>query len=178
MNNINELLLGDNSERAFRIIVHAYQDKVIRFISLFVSNSQECEELASDIFISLWTNRHKLSDVDDLDSYIFVMAKNRALNHLRKGKTELVDLDSFQVDAFHNTETTPESIYISQEEVAVLNAAINELPQKTKMAFHLVRENKMKYKDAADILGVSIKTIEKQVATAVAKLKERLSDKR
>ena len=156
------------------MIVNAYQDKVIRFISLFVHNDQECEELASDVFVSLWTNRQKLADVDDFDSYIFVMAKNRALNHLRKGKAELIDLDSFQVDAFHNTETTPESIYISQEEVEILNAAINELPQKTKMAFHLVRENKMKYKDAAEILGVSIKTIEKQVAAAVAKLKERL----
>jgi len=78
------------------------------------------------------------------------------------------------VDAFHNTNTTPESIYISQEEVEKLNAAINELPQKTKMAFQLVRENKLKYKDAAEILGVSIKTIEKQVAAAVAKLKEKL----
>ncbi|MEI7503614.1 MAG: sigma-70 family RNA polymerase sigma factor [Paludibacter sp.] len=174
MNGIKELLVGEHSERAFRMIVNAYQDKVIRFISLFVHNDQECEELASDVFVSLWTNRQKLADVDDFDSYIFVMAKNRALNHLRKGKAELIDLDSFQVDAFHNTETTPESIYISQEEVEILNAAINELPQKTKMAFHLVRENKMKYKDAAEILGVSIKTIEKQVAAAVAKLKERL----
>jgi len=113
--------------------------------------------------------------VEDLDSYIFVMAKNRALNHLRKGKAELIDLDSFQIDAFHNTETTPESIYISQEEVEILNAAINELPQKTKLAFHLVREDKMKYKEAAEILGVSIKTIEKQVASAVSKLRERLS---
>ena len=174
MNGIKELLVGEHSERAFRMIVNAYQDKVIRFISLFVHNDQECEELASDVFVSLWTNRQKLADVDDFDSYIFVMAKNRALNHLRKGKAGLIDLDSFQVDAFHNTDTTPESIYISQEEVEILNAAINELPQKTKMAFHLVRENKMKYKDAAEILGVSIKTIEKQVAAAVAKLKERL----
>ena len=174
MNQISEFLLGDNSERAFRVIVHAYQDKVIRFISLFVHNNQEYEELASDVFLSLWSNRDKLVDVSDFDSYIFVMAKNKALNHLRKGKADLVDLDSFQVDAFHNTETTPESIYISQEEVEILNAAINELPLKTKMAFHLVRENKMKYKDAAEILGVSTKTIEKQVASAVAKLKEKL----
>ena len=174
MTGIKDLLVGEHSERAFRMIVNAYQDKVIRFISLFVSSRLECEELASDVFISLWKNKDNLSDISDLDNYIFIVAKNKALNHLRKGKAELIDLDSFQVDAFHNTDTTPESIYISQEEVEILNAAINELPQKTKMAFHLVRENKMKYKDAAEILGVSIKTIEKQVAAAVAKLKERL----
>ncbi len=175
MNSIKDFLNGENSERAFRFIVRTYQVKIIRFISLFVHNDQECEELASDVFLSLWTNRDKLSEVLDLDSYIFIMAKNRALNHLRKGKTELIDLDSFQVDIFHNTQTNPESIFITQETVEALNEVINELPHKTKLAFHLVREDKMKYKDAAEILGVSIKTIEKQVAAAVTKLKERLS---
>lgn len=175
MNRIKELLTGENSERTFKVIVHAYEYKVIRFISLFVQNNQECEELASDVFISLWTNRYKLADIEDLDSYIFIIAKNKALNHLRRDKTKLIDLDSFQIDAFHNTETTPESIYITQETVEALNSAINELPQKTKIAFHLVREDKMKYKEAAEIMGVSIKTIEKQVASAVAKLKEKLS---
>jgi len=174
MNGIKDLLVGEHAERAFRMIVNAYQAKIIRFISLFVNNRLECEELASDVFIALWKNKENLAYVSDLDNYIFIVAKNKALNHLRKGKAELVDLDTIKVDAFHNTESTPESIYISQEEVEKLNAAINELPQKTKMVFHLVRENKMKYKDAADILGVSIKTIEKQLAAAVAKLKERL----
>jgi len=175
MNRIKDLLLGENAERAFRLIVHDYQDKVIRFISLFVSNNQECEELASDVFLILWTNRQKLAEVENMDSYIFIVAKNRALNHLRREKADLVDLDTFQVDLFHNTESTPESIYITQETVEKLNAVINELPYKTKLAFHLVRENKMKYKDAAEVLGISIKTIEKQVASAITKLKEKLS---
>lgn len=175
MKRIIELLTSENSERAFRVLVRAYEDKVIRFLSLFIQNNQECEELASDVFVSLWTNRRKLADIEDLDSYIFITAKNKALNHLRSEKIELVDLEASYVDAFHNTETTPESIYITQETVEKLNSAINELPQKTKLAFYLVREDKMKYKEAAEVLGVSIKTIEKQVASAVAKLKERLS---
>ena len=172
---IKKILSYKNSEREFGFIVHAYEEKVIRFISLFVINEQECEELASDVFVSLWINRQKLTEIEDLNSYIFIVAKNKALNHLRNRKINLVDLDTFQVDAFKNTETTPESIYITHETVDNLNSAINELPQKTKLAFHLVREDKMKYKEAAIVLGVSIKTIEKQVASAVAKLKEKLS---
>jgi len=175
MSQLKDVLTCENSERAFRVIVNAYQFKVIRFLSLFVQNKEECEELASDVFLSLWANGLNVAEISNLDSYIFVMAKNRALNHLRKAKVELVDLDSFPVDSFQNTETTPESIYITQEVVTELNKVINQLPHKTKLAFHLVREDKMKYKDAAEILGVSIRTIEKQVASAVAKLKERLS---
>jgi len=175
MDEISNLFVGDKSEQAFRSIVHAYQDKVIRFISLYVKNYQECEELASDVFLSLWTNRDKIDEIANLENYIFIIARNKALNYLRKHKVETIDFESFSIDAFQNTETTPESIFINRELLDTLNSAINELPHKTKLAFHLVREDKMKYKDAAKVLGVSIRTIEKQVASAVAKLKERLS---
>lgn len=173
-NNTHHIHLNDNPEIVFRIIVRTYQEKVIRFISLMVVNRTECEELASDVFMTLWNQREKLNEIENLDNYIFIIARNKALNHLRKAAGPTLDIDTVNVDVFHHTSTTPESIYISRETVEELNAAINELPQKTKMAFTLVRENKMKYKDAAELLGVSVKTLEKQVASAIEKLKNKL----
>ncbi|MDX9748248.1 MAG: sigma-70 family RNA polymerase sigma factor [Paludibacter sp.] len=175
---INHFQFSDNPEFAFRLIVRSYQEKVFRFISLFVGSKSECEELASDVFITLWNQRESLHEIENLDNYIFIVARNKALNHLRKSLQPTIDLDELNVDVFHNTTTNPESIYISQETVEELNSAINELPQKTRMAFILVRENKMKYKDAADILGVSVKTLEKQVASAIEKLKNKLRSTR
>lgn len=163
-----------NDEHSFRIFVNTYQEKIFRLISLFVKDEQECEELVSDVFVSLWTKREQLKEVDDIESYIFIIAKNKALNFLRKKRLELTDIDNIPIEIFHHTDTTPESIYIDREAVASLNQIIESLPNKTKMAFMLVRENGMKYKDAAAILGVSVKTLEKQVASAVAKLKEAL----
>ena len=179
MNQLKHIFAGvfkrrANDEHSFRIFVNTYQDKVFRLISLFVKNEQECEELVSDVFLSLWNNREQLADVENIESYIFIIAKNKALNSLRKKKIDVNDIDDINIDIFHHTHTTPESIYIDQEAVEGLNKIIEELPSKTKMAFLLVRENGMKYKDAAEILGVSVKTLEKQVATAVAKLKEKL----
>ncbi|MDR2626521.1 MAG: sigma-70 family RNA polymerase sigma factor [Dysgonamonadaceae bacterium] len=163
-----------DSEQIFRLLVSNYRDKVIRFISLFVQDDCACEELASDVFISLWSQWEKITEISRIDNYIFVIAKNKALNYLRKEQRETVDMDSLHIDSFYCTETTPESIYISKETAAALNKAINELPHRTKLAFLLVRENKKTYKEAAEILGVSVKTIEKQVASAVEKLRERL----
>jgi RNA polymerase sigma-70 factor (ECF subfamily) len=161
-------------EHFFRSLVDYYCNRVIRFISLFVSDSLSCEELASDVFISLWTNRSTLADITDMDRYIFVIAKNKALNHLRRKQDEFVSLDALSIDVFHHSETTPESIYISKETARALNDAINQLPHRTKMAFLLVREHGKTYREAAELLSVSVKTIEKQVASAVATLKETL----
>jgi RNA polymerase sigma-70 factor (ECF subfamily) len=165
---------NENIEVIFRLLVNKYRDKVIRFISLFVNDKLSCEELASDVFVSLWLHRETLSGIADFDNYFFVTAKNKALDFLRKNHEENLDVDNLPLDFFHFTETTPESIYISKETIQELNDAINALPNRTKLAFHLVRERKMTYKEAAGILSVSIKTIEKQVATAVEKLKNHL----
>ena len=170
------MMLDDNKEfeRFFRLLVNNYCNKVIRFISLFVDDRLSCEELASDVFMSLWTNRENLPDIADMDSYIFVIAKNKALNHLRRKQETFVSIDSLSLDVFHHSETTPESIYISKETATMLNDAINRLPHRTKMAFLLVREHGKTYRQAAELLSVSVKTIEKQVAAAVATLKETL----
>lgn len=158
----------------FRWLVNNYRNRVLRFISLFVHDRESCEELSSDVFISLWKNRDTLPEIADLDGYIFIVARNKALDYLRREQEKSIDLDSLNIDAFHFTETTPESVYISEETVRELNAAINELPQRTKMAFMLVREQNKTYKEAAEIMSVSVKTIEKQVASAVEKLRDRL----
>jgi RNA polymerase sigma-70 factor (ECF subfamily) len=170
------MMFSDNKkfEYFFRSLVDNYRNKVIRFISLFVDDRLSCEELASDVFVSLWTNREVLPDIVEMDSYIFIIAKNKALNHLRRKQEEFVSIDSLSVDVFHYSETTPESIYISEETAVMLNDAINKLPHRTKMAFLLVREHGKTYREAAELLSVSVKTIEKQVASAVAMLKETL----
>jgi RNA polymerase sigma-70 factor (ECF subfamily) len=161
-------------EKMFRFFVNNNREKVIRFISLFVTDRLSCEELASDVFISIWLKGEKLPDLEAIDNHMFTVARNKALNYLRDEKKETVDLDFDTIDIFHYTETTPESIYISKETVMELNKAINELPHCTKPAFTPVREQKKSYKEAAEILSVSVKTIEKQIAAAVEKLKEKL----
>jgi RNA polymerase sigma-70 factor (ECF subfamily) len=139
-----------------------------------VNDRFACEEIASDVFVTVWLHRDALLEICNLDNYLFIIARNKALNHLRSQNLTMVDLDSISADAFCFTDTTPESVYISKETAAELNQAINELPTRTKLAFLLIREHKKSYREAAEIMAVSIKTIEKQVASAVEKLKEKL----
>lgn len=85
-----------------------------------------------------------------------------------------VDIESFSVDLFFRTETTPEDNLISKETIAHINAAINRLPEKTKVTFKLIREDNLKYKEVSEILGISIKTVEAHMSTAMRKLRETL----
>lgn len=139
---------------------------------MYVKSNEVAEELSSDVFLTIWKNRKLLPEINNFDSYIYRIAKFKAMNHLRDQKFDSVDLDTFSVDLFINTETTPEDEYLSKELINAINQAIESLPAKCKIAFKLIREDEMKYKDAAEHLGISVKTLEAHLTSAMKKIRE------
>jgi len=151
-----------------------YYQRLIRFVYPYVTLQTEAEEIVSDTFLAVWDNRKSLSGINNFDSYIYSIARNKAISHYRSQFIDKVTLDENLIDLFLHTETTPEQELITKEEINKLNAAINLLPEKCKMAFKLVREDKLKYKEVAEILDISVKTVEAHLTTAIKKLRETL----
>jgi len=166
-----------DSQTAFKSLYTAYVNPLLRFVSHYVSTPMEAEEVISDTFLTIWNNRKTLPDVSSFDSYIYSIARNKAISFYRGQHMKKVDIDEKSIDLFFQTDTTPEEELIAKEEIDRLNAAINALPNKCKMVFKLVREDKLKHKEVATILNISIKTVEAHLATAIKKLREALASK-
>lgn len=113
-------------------------------------------------------------EVTNFNSYIYGIARYKAISFVRKKQLDNIDIDEFPIDLFAHTDTTPEDNLISKEAIKIINSAINSLPEKTKITFKLIREDNLKYKEVADILGISIKTVEAHVGIAIRKLRETL----
>lgn len=170
---LKDIALRD-SEDALRILYLSYYKRLLRFIFLYVKTEEAARELVSDVFLSIWESRKMLLDIDNFNSYIYQIAKFKSLNYLRNKKAETVNIEEIPIDLFAQTRTTPEDNYISNETIEQINEAIEELPPKCKLAFKLVREDNLKYKDAAEILGISIKTLENQITQAIKKIRSKL----
>lgn len=145
---------------------------------MYVRSVEIAEELTSDVFYSVWENRNKLLEINDFKAYIYKLAQYKAMNYLRDQHINYIDLNDIPLDLFACTETTPEDDLITKETVDSINQAIEELPVKCKLAFKLVREDRMKYKDAAEHLNISVKTLEAHLTSAMKKIKEKLSDEK
>lgn len=115
-------------------------------------------------------------EVTNFNSYIYGIARHKAISFCRKRRLDNIAIDEYPLDLFVHTDTTPEDNLISKEAIKYINAAINSLPEKTKITFKLIREDNLKYKEVADILGISIKTVEAHMNIAVRKLREALSN--
>ena len=170
--NILDNLARNSSQEALQELYLKYYKKIYRYIGFYVRKNDVIAELVSDVFFALWEQRIELTQIKNFDGYIYRIAKYKALNYLRKRNLNTVDIDSIPFDLFDGTISSPEDNIISIESVQDINKAIEQLPPKCKLAFKLVREDGLSHKEAAEALGITVKTLSVHLTRAMHKIRE------
>lgn len=166
-----KLWISQNSEQAFTQLYQLYKTPLIVFAKNIVRTKELAEEVVEDVFVKVWSNRHTINKVDNLKIYLYVATKNTALNLLAKTAKQLTT-SSFDDLDFSYEESMPDpcQLLITAELMLRMKHAVDALPPKCKMIFRLVREDGLKYKEVAEILNISINTIDAQMAIAVSRI--------
>jgi len=155
---------------AYKELFSLYHARLIHFSSLITHSKQSAEEVVSDVFLKIWTNRTTLTRVENFHLYIYVITKNLSINCLEKQKRDKsFSLDETVVE-FKSIYLDPEQLMITAEMYKGLLLAINELPPKCRLIFKLVKEDGLKYREVAELLNLSQKTIENQMTIALRRI--------
>ena len=140
------------------------------FSNSILRSTQLAEEVVSDIFIEIWAKRKQLLEIEDLKMYLYVSVRNTSLRRLQQArKTSVLSLDDLQVE-FATADINAENSLISNELNQKIEGAIESLPPQCKIIFKLAKQDNMKYKEIAQLLNISVKTIDNQLATALKKI--------
>lgn len=156
---------------AFEYLFDIFYEKLMRVALYFLGRDLLAEDAISDVFYKLWSNRKKLKKVENLENYLFTMTKNQCLYIIRSNKKIMYDekmMDNNQLIIM----TNPESGLISEEFINYYNSKVQELPPKCKLVFLMVKEDGLKYKEVAEILNISIKTVENQMTRAIGHVRK------
>jgi len=172
-----QLILGENiqleffkDESVFREVYRQSFVKLYRFAFSFLHSKEAAEEIVHDVLINLWKKRNDFTDIQNLDTYLYVSVKNLSLNYLRnEAKHAHKDIDEMY-DEMAFISINPESICIAKESADRLNKSINNLPVKCRLIFKLIKLDGLKYKEVAILLNISVKTVENQLANALKKI--------
>lgn len=167
---------GDISDEVFfkNIYLENYPILIV-FAKGYVKQKAIAEDLVEDVFLKLWKNREIIPTIQNLKVYLFIAVKNTCFNYLVKLKKQnLQSIDELEVD-FEAITATAEGKIISNERVELINKEINKLPKKCKVIFVLIKEEGLKYSEVAQLLNLSIKTIETQMSIAFKRLAEALA---
>ena len=156
--------------KAYEALYGLLSPQLKNFCFSFVKSHEAAEEIVSDVFIKLWQIRNKLPDIENLKVYLYTIAKNFCLNYIaRNFKNPVIRLDEMDFEP-RVTLGSPEDLCISADTVRKIQQCIRELPPQCRIIFQLVKEDGMSYKEAAEILNISVLTVRNQVFIATRRI--------
>jgi RNA polymerase sigma-70 factor (family 1) len=161
-------------ELAYQQLFFLLFSTLTRFSAAITKSKEQAEEIVSDVFIQLWNNRRQIDAIEDLRLYLFIAVKNNSVSKLQqsaKNKTISIDDLSVEMDSLYQN---PEDKILSAESLQSIERAIQNLPPRARLILKLAKEDRMRYKDIASLLNISVKTIDHQLAITLKKLTETL----
>ena len=166
-----------SDEGAARELFNLFHPKLVRFAVFYVSSIHDANDIVSEVFIKFFRRLKKTHNIQDVSFYLYKAVKNQCLTYLKAQKKDY-SLDEMDWDgAQYSYEIrNPESEFISRELSNKIEEAINSLPPKRKLIYKLVVIDGLKYKEAAEILDLSVKTVENHLLLAVKDLRRKISD--
>lgn len=160
-------------EKVFNEIFRKYSRELHDFLYYKYGIENNPKDLVQEAFFKLWDNCHKI-DHEKARSYLFTVANRQMLNELSKKKTVL-NYKKNEPGKQHTGES-PEYIMQEQEFSEKLKQAIEGLSEEQRTAFLLNRIEDKRHKEIAEMLGISRKTVEKRIYTALKKIKEQVGE--
>ena len=160
----------DNDQAAYKELFLLLHGKLKQFAYAILKSGEEAEELVSDLFIGIWQKKDQLSNIETPLLYFYTTAKNLAINRLKKQKRRVsLSAEDWLVES-NSIYFDPEQLMITEEMVRQIKKAVNDLPPRCRLIFKLIKEDGLKYKETAELLHLSVKTVEAQMAIALRRI--------
>jgi len=159
-------------EKAFKQFFDLYAGRLYQFAFSFLKKKQFAEEVVSDVFFKVWLNRENLVNIENIKGYLFKATYNTALNYLdEENRKKLLLLEGMEVDLSVDY-ICPETQLITKELKEIIDKSIDSLPSRCKLIYKMAKVEQMKYKEIAEVLDISVKTIDNQLSIAIKKIGE------
>lgn len=118
------------------------------------------EDVVQDLFVDLWNKRQQLGHVESMPAYLKRSTQFKCFDQLRKDKRNPISESEFPANIKSSNTLSIEEEMISKEKINQINQVINTLPDKGRAVFLMSRSDGMSYKEIAETLDVSLKTVE------------------
>ena len=166
--------VNDGDQSAIEDLFDIYYDGLCKFVRRLTNSKDDVEDLVQDIFVRIWVNREDWSPKGSIKAYLFRSARNQAFNFLKsKNSIETIKCDGSEL---LTPRSDPAEKVIDTEISERIDKAIEKLPHRTKLVFTLNRQDGLSYSEIADVLEISMKTVENQIARALRHLRKELAN--
>ncbi len=172
---------GQGDLKAFHQLVELHQHAVVGTVAKMLGNGSDAEDISQQVFVRIWKSAPRYEPSAKFTTWMFTITRNLVFNEMRRRQRKpVVSLDEREDE--HHIPTTidsglqPDESRLQKELEEAVDAAIQQLPEKQRLAVILRRYEQMPYEDIAEVLDLSLSAVKSLLFRARTQLKELLRD--
>lgn len=160
--------------KVFEEIFHTYYERLARYAFTLTNSETKANDIVQSVFVKVWDKRDMLVVSDNFESYLYRATYNLSLNEIRNTKIKSQYIDHITRNS-PGTDNTHNEI-MEHELAEQIDKIMNGLPGQCKAIFQKSRLEGKKYKEIAEEMNLSVKTVETQIGRALARFRKELKD--
>jgi RNA polymerase sigma-70 factor (ECF subfamily) len=169
-------LVARGDELAFEQLVQKYQQAIFNTIYRYIGNQDDVQDLAQEIFIKVWRNAGKFKGRSKFSTWLYRIVVNHCINYRRKNKRRHVSLDELTEKGKIPRAFKVEPDWEQRRKVELVRRAVDELPDRQRMALILAQFEEKSYKEIAEIMKISLSAVESLIFRARSALRGKLAN--
>lgn len=156
---------------SFEILFKEYYKDLCNFALKYTKNIDAAEEVVQDVFYKIWEKRSIINVKISVKSYLYISVRNKCLQQISHNKIIKIYEKYIDKQELYETKNPYENL-VYNETIEIFNDALNTLSPKCKEIFKLSRFKGLKYKEIANKLDISVKTVEANISKALKTLRK------
>lgn len=159
---------------AYDTLFLRWYPQVLKFITSLVKDYATAEDLCQVVFMKVWIYRDRLDALKSFKNYLFILARNAALDILKLRKLHLdINMNSFS-ESEESRALTEQCVERNEVNMRILKVT-KDMPLKRRQVFHLSRIMALSNDEIAEKMGISVRTVEKHIQLALKDIRKILS---
>lgn len=170
-----ETFVRENDELAFEILYKRYYSQLVRFSWRYSNSKAIAEELVQDFFADIWENAELLNITYSIKAYFFKAIRNSSLNYIKHKKVQEKYDPEWMSMKKETVMLEIEEKFREEKIREAIKNAVENLPERSRMTYKLHRYDGLTYEEIAEVMDVSVKTVESQMTRTLKILRNQLS---
>jgi RNA polymerase sigma-70 factor (ECF subfamily) len=168
-------LIRIRNKEDFELLFREYYSSLCGYANTFLKDPAASEEIVQEVMVKIWQNRDRISFSTSVRSYLFSAVRNGCMNLINHLEIRDEYKKWNELSGYGNELVQEDKLIVSELESAI-RKAIDDLPMERRKIFIMSRYDGLTYQEIASKLGISVKTVENQMSSALRKLRTDLAD--
>ena len=169
--------INEGSQKSCREFYDLFFPRLIRYAIFFVHSVEAAEDVVSDVFVKFFQMGKKITEIDDVKYYLYRSVKNQSITFLKR----TAPMIPYQPETDHCSDLIidfqdPYQECLYNDLLKMLQEVVNGLPEQKKTIYRLIVFEGLKYREAAELLDLSVKTIENHMREATRQVRVKISE--